>query len=85
MTDRSGAPPVVRELVLLRAAEQINRLLENKKNIDEAIYTTVEAMRLVGGTWEQIGGALGMSKQAAQKRYRRADTAVQSILGQQPD
>lgn len=32
-------------------------------------YQTVNLVRLSGATWEQIGEALGMSRQAAARKY----------------
>lgn len=81
MPDRQAysPPPVVREVVLMRAREQIERLLENKRNIDICIEAVVESLRLTGTSWEQIGSMLHISKQAAQKRYSRLDRTAQAL------
>jgi hypothetical protein len=34
-------------------------------------YKTVNLVRVSGATWEQIGEALGMSRQAAARKYGR--------------
>lgn len=38
--------------------------------IDRARTETVQAMRADGMTWEQVGAALGVTAQAAHRRYR---------------
>ena len=38
---------------------------------DDELVTAVAAARSAGCTWEQIGGAMGISKQAAHSRYAK--------------
>ena len=39
--------------------------------VDQARRQVVELMRLQGASWEQIGDALGVSRQAAHERFHR--------------
>ncbi|MGI8874946.1 MAG: hypothetical protein ACR2KP_11575 [Egibacteraceae bacterium] len=49
----------------LRAAVVLRRLA------DQVEVTNVAAARAAGWTWEQIGDALGVSRQAVHKKYGR--------------
>lgn len=49
---------VIRDALLMRAAA------------DDAITEVVRDMRADGASWSEIGDALGVTRQAAQQRYR---------------
>lgn len=57
----SPRPPSVAEIV--QAGEQLHALLED----------AVLRVRLNGGSWAAVGGALGVSRQAARKRFGHLD------------
>jgi hypothetical protein len=38
-------------------------------NAAEAVLVLVKSSRMAGATWQEIGEALGVSRQAAQQRY----------------
>lgn len=46
------------------------QLATQRAELDHRIAARVAQAREAGRTWEQIGAALGVTKQAAQKRYR---------------
>lgn len=46
-----------------------------EKAVEQARHHTVRQARAAGFTWEQIGDALGVSRQAAHERYGREGTA----------
>jgi len=49
---------------------------ELRRRLDHVDRTAVNLMRRRGDTWETIGAALGMTRQAAHERYRATtDTA----------
>lgn len=52
----------------LRAADV--QLQEFTRDHDEYVRAIVSALRHAGATWEEIGEALGISKQAAWERFR---------------
>ncbi|MBX3087649.1 MAG: hypothetical protein KF742_04120 [Cryobacterium sp.] len=43
-----------------------------REYIDEQLYEVVVEARDAGATWTQIGDALGVSHQAAMKRYKKS-------------
>ena len=49
----------------LRAVVALRRLTDRLENVQ------VTAARRAGWTWQQIGDALGISRQAVHKKYRR--------------
>lgn len=49
---------VIRDMLLMRAGA------------DDAIRAVVSDMRADGASWSEIGDALGVTRQAAQQRYR---------------
>ncbi len=57
----SGAP-----IRALRAA------VANRRAADEALTAAVKAARASGASWASVGSALGVSRQAAAKRYAAA-------------
>lgn len=53
----------------LRALRGLGDLSAQRKRVQRDIAATIKATRALGSTWSDIGAALGVSKQAAQKRY----------------
>ena len=51
------------------AVSTLERMADELHRLEDDIRSHVQASRLVGATWEQIGRALGMTKQGAQQRY----------------
>lgn len=49
--------------------EDLADLVALREAVDEAINTAARAVHDGGASWAQIGGALGVSKQAAQQRW----------------
>lgn len=45
------------------------KIAEVDRLVDELVIEAVEEARKAGYSWAQIGGALGVSKQAAQQKY----------------
>lgn len=43
--------------------------------VDEAMQEAVDGWRGMGRSWSEVGGALGMSKQAAAQRFGRRESA----------
>lgn len=76
---------VMREMLLTRLRANIERTLDNRRNLEQTIDSHVESMRLLGASWQTIGQALGMSKQAAAKKYGHLDQAISSLGLQVPD
>lgn len=52
--------------------EQIVSLANHREDLELAIASAVAHAREHGLSWAHIGGLLGVSKQAAMKRYRTA-------------
>ncbi|MGL5858428.1 MAG: hypothetical protein ACRC35_08515 [Angustibacter sp.] len=52
-----------------RALRTIGQLVDRRDRLDEEIAAAVGAARQANRSWSQIGAALGVSKQAAQRRY----------------
>lgn len=50
-------------------AAKLRALATMQTDLEAAIFETVRAARSMGDSWQQIGNALGVSKQAAQKRW----------------
>lgn len=54
------------------ASLQLISKLANRRNaIDEQLVEAVRTARLEGRSWSMIGAMLGVSKQAAQRKYGR--------------
>lgn len=53
------------------ACNHIETIERERQRLDDLITARVADARRYGASWSQIGGALGISKQAAQKRYDR--------------
>lgn len=51
------------------AVARLVKLRENRDRIDRSVVAWVGNARSVGVTWSDIGGALGVSQQAASKKY----------------
>lgn len=51
------------------AVSTLEDMADELRRLEADIRSHVEASRLVGTTWEQIGRALGMTKQGAQQRF----------------
>jgi hypothetical protein len=49
--------------------EDLQGLVSMRDTVEEAIVDAVAGLRLSGFSWDQIGRALGMTKQAVHKRY----------------
>lgn len=54
---------------------ELQALVEISVEVDEAIKAGVQGMRASGSSWSDIGRALGVTKQAAQKRFQERTTA----------
>ena len=85
-----GLPPmagdaVMREMLVTRIKTNIERALENRHNLDQMIDAQVEVLRLLGCSWQVVGQTLGMSKQAASKKYGHLDQAVKTLGLQVPE
>lgn len=48
----------------------IAALVEQREQIDRELDQEVRAARAANGSWSEIGAVLGVSKQAAQHKYR---------------
>lgn len=48
---------------------QLGALAQASRDLNEALSLSVELARSRGASWADIGGALGVSKQAASQRY----------------
>jgi hypothetical protein len=49
---------------------ELRELVDMRKHLDEAIQHAVERQRDRGVTWQRIGDALGITRQAAQERFK---------------
>jgi hypothetical protein len=67
---------LIRELALHRSRQQLRCLHANKVILDESIEAVVETMRVLGAPWRDIGQALGVTKQAANRRYGHVDAGL---------
>lgn len=50
----------------------LGRLVRARALADDAIARAVGRLRVLGATWEQIAGELGVTAEGARKRYRGA-------------
>lgn len=55
------------------ALERLSTLRRSRDDLTHLILLAVEDAHDAGATWEAIGEALGVSRQAAQQRYRKTD------------
>lgn len=51
------------------ALRAIARLVEQRNDVDDAIVEAVRSARRAQRSWSEIGAMLGVSKQAAQRKY----------------
>jgi len=49
--------------------EQLQELIEVRRQLDSAIAVAVEGLRASGFTWDEIGNATGTSRQAAHQKW----------------
>lgn len=49
--------------------QAISELINQREQIDHSLADAVQAARNAGSTWAEIGTLLGVSKQAAQRKY----------------
>ena len=52
-----------------KALRAIAELADQRAEIDDALAAAVRAARRANRTWSEIGAMLGVSKQAAQRKY----------------
>ncbi|CAN5858630.1 helix-turn-helix domain-containing protein [soil metagenome] len=52
-------------------AEALRGVIVLRRLAESLEETNVQKARLAGWTWEEIGDALGVSRQAVHKKYRR--------------
>ena len=53
------------------ALKTLGKMRQNREAVEAGVMRWVGKSRLAGATWAEIGSALGVSQQAASKRYRR--------------
>ncbi len=53
------------------ALRAIAELAEQRDGVDAAIIEAVRSARAAGRSWSEIGAMLGVSKQAAQRKYSK--------------
>ena len=53
------------------ALRQLAKLAEQREALDEEVTDAVQAARRANRSWSEIGTMLGVSKQAAQRKYGR--------------
>ena len=58
-----------------RTAQRLIKALDARTQLDKAIQDCVLQLRHAGISWDNIGGLLGVSKQAAWDKYAREATA----------
>lgn len=51
--------------------KRISTLAQQRDDIEAELVESVHAARAAGRTWSEIGAMLGVSKQAAQRKYGR--------------
>ena len=57
------------------ALQLIAELAEQRDSVDQAIVEAVRAARAAHRSWSEIGAMLGVSKQAAQRKYSKVVSA----------
>jgi len=79
MSRRKAERLVVKKLAALATAtsppEQLAAVSEVTAAAEALLYAVVADARAAGVTWTEIGAVFGMSKQAAQQRFKRWATA----------
>jgi hypothetical protein len=48
---------------------QIAELVDQREHVDDDLTAAVHAARTAGRSWSEIGAMLGVSKQAAHRKY----------------
>jgi hypothetical protein len=56
--------------------QTIGQLAEQRAALDDEVAEAVRRARAANRTWSEIGAMLGVSKQAAQRKYGKASTAA---------
>lgn len=54
---------------------ELARLVALRSVLEQAIQEAIDGWREMGRSWSEIGSALGVSKQAAEKRYGKEKAA----------
>jgi DNA-directed RNA polymerase specialized sigma24 family protein len=58
------------------ALRDLRQLADRRATLDTELETAVLAARAANRSWSEIGAMLGVSKQAAQRKYGRASNAA---------
>jgi hypothetical protein len=58
------------------ALRQLAKLAEQREALDDEVTDAVHAARRANRSWSEIGTMLGVSKQAAQRKYGRHVTSA---------
>jgi hypothetical protein len=56
--------------------QALGQLAEQRAVLDDEVAEAVRRARAAKRTWSEIGAMLGVSKQAAQRKYGKASTAA---------
>jgi hypothetical protein len=75
IADAASDDPLDQLSAAARARDELDDLS------DALLDRFVEQARTAGSSWSQIGGALGVSKQAAQQRHTTTDSVARRLLG----
>lgn len=54
---------------------ELAELITLRENVEDAVTVAVVGLRSQGQSWQYIGDALGITRQAAQQRYAKAVAA----------
>jgi hypothetical protein len=57
--------------IALADPDDLAEMVQLAQQLDDAIAQAVAGQRAAGFSWAEIGGPLGMSKQAAQQRFAK--------------
>ena len=57
------------------ALRQIVELVDQRQHVDQELDAAVHAARAASRSWSEIGAMLGVSKQAAQRKYSNRSLA----------
>jgi predicted transcriptional regulator len=66
---------MIRRAIRQQGLTGLTELCRESMRIEKALHETVRKARESGYTWEQIGHAIGMSKQGAWRRFTRGPLA----------
>lgn len=58
--------------------ERLVNAAQANQDMQQLITILVDEARDAGATWERVGGAFGISKQAAQRKFRKDDRSPRS-------